>query len=149
MANKFLDKWNQYNNIILEQECRINNTTDINKDRAEQPQIQQNQVQDFLLYLRQNNIEFFKIRIPVYELIASQSSVDCDKVKSLAKQPNSFNKLSNGQPIFISKDNVIGDGHHRVYALKLIDKNADLSAWEVQTDIDSLLKMMKDFLNRY
>lgn len=146
MIKEYTSTWRKYANKLFEEECRIP-SVHIVQDRSDQPQIAPEMYQDFILFLREQGIESFKTRVPVAELVGSQETVDCDKVKAMASQPNSFEKLSQGTPIFVSQDHIIADGHTRTQALRLVDKNADLPVWEVQCEIGQLLQSMKRFLD--
>ena len=114
-------------------------------ERQDMPQISPTMVQEFVIYLREQGIEVFKRKINVMELQPYQKELDSDKLKALMK--TGYDKLSNGIPIFVSQEHVIADGHTRWAALRLIDKNADIPIFEVQTNVEQLLSLMKQFEN--
>jgi len=139
-------KWKKYLNKLNEDRCRLKDENE-GFEMDDQTQLAPTQIQDFILTLREQGIEVFKTRERVDQLKPSQSNLDWGKVRRLMKL--GFEKLSHSVPIFTSQDHVIADGHHRWYALKMIDKNADMPIWEAQMDIGPLLHSMKRFLATY
>ncbi len=143
---EIFNNWKKYNQKLFEAECKIP-SIDIEPDRSTMPQIRPEMVPEFILSLQQQNIDAFKRRLPVAELKGSQSTVDCDKVRSLMAK--GYEKLSQGTPIFISQDHIIADGHTRTQAIRMLDGNGDIACWEVQCDIAQLLTLMKRFIDNY
>ena len=143
MKNHF-NHWRNHIQKLFEQDCKIPEENEGN-DKDSQPQIPKEKMQNFLIYLREMGIQFFKTRVRVDQLRNSQSHLNWNKVQSLIKK--GANGLSKGDPIIISQDHVIADGAHRVWALKMIDKNADIAVWEIQIEIGNLITQMKQFLN--
>ena len=137
--------WRSYMNKLHEEQCKIP-YKNLGYDKDQMPQIKEEMIQSFLIDLREQNIEVFETKIKVSDLQPSQGSLQWEKVQSLMK--TGFDKLKNGTPIFVSKDNIICDGHHRYYALKMIDKNSDMGVFQVQLEADELIKRMKQFENR-
>lgn len=136
------ESWRGHINKLHEAECKIPmESSDL--QRNEMPQIKPEQIQEFILQLQEQNIEVFKTRIKVGDLKPSQGQLEWNKVRTLVKQ--GFERLSQGVPIFVSKDNVIADGHHRWYALKMLDPHADMPVWQVDMDILALVHLMKRF----
>lgn len=144
--NKLFEGWRKHVNSLREAECKIP-IENFELSREEMPQIKPEMIQDFILQLQDQGIEVFKTRVGVDQLKPSQGQLKWEKVQQLMKQ--GFEKLSHGVPIFVSKDNVVADGHHRWYALKMIDKNADMPVWQVQMDILPLVHAMKRFEDTY
>lgn len=142
---KLFNKWRGYNDKLDEAECRVNNES-LGYQEDDQPQIAPNDIQNFILYLREQGIQCFKTNIAIMDLKPSQETIDWDKVKQIAQQ--GFDSLVNGTPIFVGTDNYVADGHHRFYALKLIDKHAEMPVWQAQCETPLLIKLMKQFNTR-
>jgi ParB-like chromosome segregation protein Spo0J len=85
------------------------------------PQIDKDELENYLEYLESYNIPFEIDFQPVASLNSTQSEVDTEKVKSIMKDDESFNT-----PIIVSKDDYILDGHHRALAAFNTDKEAEV-----------------------
>ena len=139
----FEHKWKKY---LREYVCQLKNSLEISRDKL--PQIDQAHMGEFLKYLQNNNIKWFKTRMNVSEMLPVQSELNMDKVQTIQKQ--GFENLSNENPIIISKnDNHIADGHHRWYALKMIDQNASMPVYQIHAEIKTILQLMHNFDKSY
>ena len=130
------------NGGITEEIVRLNNSLGI--DRQVLPQIDKDELENYLEYLESYNIPFEIDFQPVASLNSTQSEVDTEKVKSIMKDDESFNT-----PIIVSKDDYILDGHHRALAAFNTDKEAEVPVIKVDVSLNELIKISNDFKGSY
>ncbi len=85
--------------------------------RVNMPQITKELYNEFVADLKINNIEYKDDSIKCGDLTPTQSEFNPDKVKSIKN--DIINGTYKNQPILVSKDNLIVDGHHRWKAFDL------------------------------
>ncbi len=115
------------------------NTLDI--DRKDMPQVKSDDVKDFLVYLKKNKISTEKKLIDPSDLKATQGHFHKEKIKDLmtAIEDGKLKK----EPILISKDNYVIDGHHRWLAFSNLGR--DLTVYKVNTNAKELIQLMKTY----
>lgn len=89
-------------------------------NRQLMPQIKGNNIINLILILKKNNIIYKYIKIQCDLLQASQDTINNKKVDSIAYDIYNNKHLD---PIIISNDNFIIDGHHRWLAYKKLNIN--------------------------
>lgn len=136
--------WRTHLTSLYEGVCRLKNSLQIAREQL--PQIDESDVSKFLFHLKRKRIPVFKDKVVVSELIPAQSHLNLDKVKNLTREGE--DNLCN-KPIFISKDNEILDGHHRWYALKMLNKEAVMPVWRMDLNFVRCIEEMKSFSETY
>jgi hypothetical protein len=113
----------------------------LNIDRKDMPQIKSDDVKDFLSYLKKNDIITDKKLVDPSKLKATQGQFHKEKIKGLmdAIEAGTLKK----EPILVSKDNYVIDGHHRWLAFSNLGR--DLTVYQVNTNADKLLDLMKAY----
>jgi len=111
-------------------------------DRKDMPQvIKSTDVKDFISYLKTNGIITNKRLVDPSKLKATQGQFHKEKIKNLmaAIEDGKLKK----EPILISKDNYVVDGHHRWLAFSNLGR--DLTVYQVNTNADELIDLMKAY----
>lgn len=113
----------------------------LNIDRKDMPQIKSADVKDFLSYLKKNDIKTEKKLVDPSKLRATQGQFHKEKIKGLmdAIEAGELKK----EPILVSKDNYVIDGHHRWLAFSNLGR--DLTVYQVNTNADELIELMKSY----
>ena len=123
--------------------------------------VEVNAEQAFLAYLKEKNVEIqYDQTMAATEMKATQNQLNADKVAGMAwslysnpatKDP----KHPLRQPLIVSADGYVLDGHHRWAALATYDimqgnKNmSDIPVIKVQMDIEDLVSLSNDFGDTY
>jgi len=118
--------------------------------RADMPQLEQNVVDSFLSDLQKEGVKVEKGRTPVGHLKATQREINAEKVEGMAKAHEEY--LRNGKkgwspgknPIIISKDNYVLDGHHRWAAMLTIGPGETMPTVQVDLPMKELLSRAKN-----
>jgi hypothetical protein len=113
----------------------------LNIDRKDMPQIKSDDVKDFLSYLKKNDITTDKKLVDPSKLKATQGQFHKEKIKGLMDAIEA-GKLKK-EPILVSKDNYVIDGHHRWLAFSNLGR--DLTVYQVNTNADKLIALMKSY----
>lgn len=79
----------------------------LNISRSIMPQIKGDQLNDYLSYLKDNDVDHRMVKVAPKHLRATQSEFNLDKVQSMIDTDGEY------KPPLISKDFYILDGHHR------------------------------------
>jgi hypothetical protein len=124
----------------------INLKTSLDIPRDKMPQI--DSVQKFKEYLKENDIDFERIKIPAKDLTPTQSQLETDKADNiwaeyLKKKNETSNPLSG--EIVVSKDKYILDGHHRWFAVKRNNENMRLNCLMLGDNAKEALKCMREY----
>ena len=130
-------KQHMYENSVTIPERK--DTLDI--DRKDMPQVKSSDMKDFIKYLRTNGITTNKKLVDPSKLKATQGQFHKQKISDLmtAIEDGKLNK----EPILISKDNYVIDGHHRWLAFSNLGR--DLTVYQVNTTADNLIDLMKAY----
>ena len=125
---------------IVENICALTIGKQIQREKL--PQIMQKDISVFIDFLKSKGIKVELTQVPVNSLKPSQNELNIDKVKTLVnKGLDNLNKA----PIFISNENIILDGHHRYFAIKVLNKNALMTVIKINLNFDNAIKQMKAF----
>lgn len=125
------------NNLILAP------TGNLGVPRDAMPQIDSKYRDDFLEFMKSNNVKVRNIRVPARSLKMVQGEYNRDKVGSIM----AGGKLD-GPPIFVSKDGYVIDGNHRLIAhLNLPDAGAYIGVSELGLDARPLLELIHKYPN--
>lgn len=107
--------------------------------RTHMPQINQDQRDIFLKSLEDEGISHQFVRIAPIHLKATQGEFNLDKVRSIIEKKPPLN------PVIISKDNFILDGHHRWLADYNQDKHEPTPLIKINLPILDLLAQARRF----
>lgn len=124
--------------------CRVDSARQL--QREELPQIDQKDIPEFLNHLKKNKVKVIHDEANVSSLIPSQNKLNWEKVEHLMTKKE---KKLKEKPIFISKNKEILDGHHRWYALKMINKNASIPTYVIELNFNDAVNEMKSFHKTY
>jgi hypothetical protein len=112
--------------------------------RNEMPQIKDANKLDFVDWLESQGIVVNFVSVPVSMLRSVQTHINIKKVIHLR---NRFPYQAMNNPLVISKDDHILDGHHRWLALLNLNPHATLNAYRVNVSIHDLLDLCSQFKN--
>lgn len=107
--------------------------------RAHMPQIAPDQRDNFLKSLEREGISHQFTRIAPIHLKATQGEFNLEKVRSI------IDKKPPTNPVIVSKDNFILDGHHRWLADYNIDKHEPTPMLKIDLPILDLLAQARRF----
>jgi hypothetical protein len=107
--------------------------------RSHMPQISPDQRDNFLKSLEDEGISHQFVRIAPIHLKATQGEFNLDKVRSIIEKKPPLN------PVIVSKDHFILDGHHRWLADYNIDKNEPTPMLKIDLPILDLLAQARRF----
>ena len=122
-------------------------TNTLNIPRSEMPQIKEQDIQNFLEYLKNNNVKITRKKILVNFLLPTQNEINLEKVKE--KSEKISNNIGIIKPFIVSSDNHILDGHHQLYALKSLDENIKVDCVSVDITISELLLYAQSYPKTY
>lgn len=126
---------------MVEEIQRIHNSMNIS--RINMPQIKEKNIKHFLDFLTDKGISVSNRTISINSLKPTQNEIDSDKVKS--KYEDFISGKESPKPFIISYDNYILDGHHQLFALRILDNSKKVSCHQVSINMKDLLKLAKDF----
>jgi hypothetical protein len=132
----------RFNQFFKENTIKVPDRGDtLDIDRKDMPQVKSDDVKDFLNYLKKNNITTEKKLVDPSSLKATQGHFHKEKIQNLMTtiEDGKLNK----EPILISKDNYVIDGHHRWLAFNNLGR--DLTVYQVNTNAKELIQLMKDY----
>ncbi len=142
---KLFNTWKQYTITLKENACRLKNSLGIS--REDLPQIDEKNIPKFLEVLKNKKINVLETRIDVSKLKPAQNQLNWEKVETLMNKGLNF--LLNGHPIFVSNDNIVIDGHHRYWALNMLDQQADISVYQINLPVYECIHQMRMFKDAY
>lgn len=114
--------------------------------RERMPQIDGEQVEEFLTWMRYRGFGVWSDRIPAANLKPTQQELNTEKVQSMIKTMP-LNELQ--KHVIISQDNYLMDGHHRWAAILVTNPGADINVWRVNLPITELLTKANEFYGTY
>jgi hypothetical protein len=103
------------------------------------PQIAQDQRDNFLKSLEDEGISHQYLRMAPIHLKATQGEFNLDKVRSIMDKKPKLN------PVIVSKDNFILDGHHRWLCGMLIDPMIELKTIVIDLPKERLMKLLLSY----
>ena len=110
--------------------------------RDKMPQIASKDYDEFINYLRKNDVKMTKRKVPAKRLKPIQKEFSKAGVeKSMVRS------IGGGvpKPLIASSDNYIIDGHHRWLAAKNIDPNEDIEIYQANITVQDLLALTLGF----
>ena len=114
--------------------------------RAELPQVKSDDMQNFIDWLKEKNVDVFKSKMEVGELIPIQKEINVEKVKSMMEKHDAGKiDLVTGKPVMVSADEHIIDGHHRWFALRELSEENEMETINIKLPVKKLLKVMKKY----
>lgn len=115
---------------------------DLHLDRSQLPQVRSKDIPDYLQWLRDNRgYTYARLELPVGTLYPSQSNFNQSKIRSFMKQQREDLR----QPIIVSADNYVMDGHHRWIALLNKDNRDTVQAIVILAKIRDLIAATKQY----
>lgn len=117
--------------------------TSLNIPRNKMPQIKGKYISDFIRMLRAENIDIHKREMSIRSLKPTQNEINMNKVRT--KYDNFSDESETIKPFIVSYDNYILDGHHQLFALKLLDPDFKVPCFIVNIKMTDLLKYAKKF----
>lgn len=114
--------------------------------RRKMPQFRSDEVrQKFVKSLRDRGIRVTSGSVKVGQLSPTQNEMNASKVLGLAETylAGGFKKIK--EPIIVSKDNYIVDGHHRWAALTIVGPSETMNVIRVGIPIKTLVAMANEF----
>ncbi|CAB4141226.1 hypothetical protein UFOVP410_65 [uncultured Caudovirales phage] len=118
-------------------------TTSLNIPRSKMPQIQRKYIPNFLRYLKSNSINVHQRDVSVRSLKPTQNEIDMNKVRR--KYEAYASQSEEIKPFIVSYDNYILDGHHQLFAVKLIDPDSYVSCYILDIKMIDLLNLAKNY----
>lgn len=116
--------------------------------RSDLPQIKSTDILTpevgFKAYLDSKNIAYSETTEAVENLTPIQKEINLTKVDGMLTNVGLEN-LKRDKPIMISADNYLIDGHHRWYALKMLEPEAEIAVLRIDLDIGPLIEVMKNY----
>jgi len=104
------------------------------------PQIPSDQYEAFKEFVNGNGVQMKLLFVPLAKLKPIQSHVNKEKIENLKKNPD---KLAN--PIIMTKDGLILDGHHRFLAAKALNPNGKIPAFVAYCGLKELIELGHEF----
>lgn len=110
--------------------------------RDKMPQIASKDYDEFISYLKKNDVRMMKRKVAAKNLKPIQKEFSKDGVeKSMIKGISG----KTPKPLIASSDNYIIDGHHRWLATKNIDPNEKLEIYQANITVQDLLALTLGF----
>lgn len=110
----------------------------MNIHRSKMPQIQGQHFKDFSKWLDKEGISYKIDKVDAKKLHASQEMIHYDKVDTIIKMG-----LKDGRPVLVSSDMFVLDGHHRVFAHRILKK--PINSMVIDMPIKALLEKLKKY----
>ena len=113
--------------------------------RSEMPQLDGEQVEKFVEELQAAGLNVVRTSVEVGDLKPTQKHVDSDKVREMAENAGrgEFPKIRD--PVIVSSDFHILDGHHRWAALRALSPRNIMQIIQVDLPIDDLVTLARRF----
>lgn len=125
--------------VFLNEKIVIPRNKNLGVKRKDMPQIEGKNVPKFLEYLKQNGIKFTEKFVESKKLKPTQNQFNQQKIQGMIDIIDT--KKQN--PIMISKDGFVIDGHHRWLAHYNLDRK--MSVYEIDLKIEDALDTMREF----
>lgn len=126
----FLKKYNKYKKIFTSNNIKIL--------RKNMPQVRSAYFNKFLSWIDKENIKKRKYKISARKLKATQKDLVPEFVKSVIEKGN-----KDKRPVLVTKDFYVLDGHHRVLAYQIQNKN--ILILQIDITIKDALEKLKEF----
>ena len=112
--------------------------------REEMPQISSGDVQDFRSWLESQGVASKPDKVSVADLKPIQKELNMEKVDGMM-QAKSQEYLAFGKPAIISSDNYLVDGHHRWWAVRMMEEGGMFGVIRVDMPIRELLELAREY----
>jgi uncharacterized protein (DUF1015 family) len=111
--------------------------------RDKMPQIASNHYEDFLNYLKKNDVVMKKRKVAAKLLRPIQKEFSKDGVENSMTKTLTNEKTP--KPLIASSDMYIIDGHHRWLAIKNLDSNAKIEIYQANIPMKELLPLTLNY----
>ncbi len=113
--------------------------------RSEMPQLEGDQVDKFVASLQELGVNVVRTEVAVGDLKPTQKHMDTEKVRGMAENAmkGEFPKIKD--PVVVSNDRHILDGHHRWAALRALGPKNTMRIIQVDLPIDQLVSLARNF----
>lgn len=108
--------------------------------REDMPQVEEENIDDFLIHFSNNNAKISKVKKPLNKLKPTQGEISDDKILKNFERGGDEYKT---RKYIISKDNYILDGHHSWATGLELEPEAEVDCYKVNIPIDKLLRRTK------
>jgi hypothetical protein len=125
--------------VFIQEKIEIPKNKDLGFKRKEMPQVEGKNVPKFLDFLKSNGVKYKEKLVDSKTLRPTQNQFNKDKIQSMIDIIDT--KKQN--PIMVSKDGYVIDGHHRWLAHYNLDRK--MSVIEIDLNINDALDKMHDF----
>jgi len=112
----------------------------LNVSRSKMPQVPAVNYKDFQSWLKSQGISFSIDSITPSFLHASQENIHYNKIETII---NDTGTTKNTNPVLVSSDMFVLDGHHRVLAHRIMNKK--IKIMKIDLSIKQLLSKMKEY----
>ncbi len=109
------------------------------------PQLPEDVIPAFLKSFQDRGVKVTKERQMVGKLKATQGEINAEKVTGMAQAKKEGKYDPSKQPIIVSRDGYVLDGHHRWAATLLDNPSNEMNTYTVDTDIRDLLSRADNF----
>lgn len=109
-------------------------------ERADMPQLDDDVLPAFLKSYQDKGVHVKKGSVEVGRLKATQKEISAETATGMAGAYAEGSFDPSKKPIIISKDGYVLDGHHRWAAMVVTDPASTMRVYQVDTDIQTLLK---------
>ena len=106
--------------------------------RSEMPQVDPAHYEEFLSYLKENNVALQPVTVSINQLKATQNEFNDKKILKKMQEGNV------GKVVIVSNDNYVIDGHHKWLAELNAGKNS-LNVYKSNTNATEFMEIMKQF----
>lgn len=113
------------------------NKYSLNRSRDSMPQIDEDDLDSFILHFANSENKVSKVKMRLFELKPSQNEINIDKVKEKIEE---FSENYCSRKYVISKDNYIVDGHHDWAHGLQIDPFCEVDCYKINLPIIELLR---------
>ena len=117
----------------------------LNLVRGNMPQIQENNLDDFLQHLESKNIGAEQKMLPASELHGTQTELNGERVSSMGQFLRDGGEFPPGYPVLASSDGYILDGHHRWASYRVAKPDEAINVAQVDMPIKKLLHEAREY----
>ena len=118
----------------------------LDNERQELPQVPNDKLDNFILYLEKQNIVVKKVTVKPSLLKPAQKHINKEKIQYFMNKEGRKDLL---KPIIISKEGYVIDGHHRWLAWFSLYRNNPIHAIFIKCDIDKIIAVANEFKDSF
>lgn len=111
--------------------------------RVQMPQIDENGIKSLVKKIKTKKTKVKLGEFIVDELKPSQKDIDWDKVESFVNEMTE-NGIEEFPPIIVSRDMYILDGHHRILAVRAVDPDYKVEAYQIDKNVIEALTVFNE-----